>query len=265
MQTVKTLIRLGRCPDWSESSLGAHAISWVLSWCGSFVNQASATVNFHKYHNFPKYSDTQKICYNHSKIRTMWLYHRVTSPNNADGMANRVDPDQTAPLGADWSGSALFAQVYLSENLGSLPYFTGEGSISQMGKPVSLYSRKIIILNTVYCYEWPLLPSIIYLGRLCIASRFIFNLWQLRQGVNSLAQWLEHWIFVQTTGVQTPPGFIPVLRLSCRKMGLNLILQKEEGVCYEWPFIPSIIYLGRLRIASRFIFNLWQLCQGVDS
>ena len=91
------------------------------------------------------------------------------SPNNVDGMANSVDPDQTAPLGvvlfikrrvfscfyldicyeknkmhniecqnhktvhlerqtgwttlgAVWSGSALFAQTYLSENLGSLWY-----------------------------------------------------------------------------------------------------------------------------------------------
>ena len=44
------------------------------------------------------------------------------SPNDADGMANIVDPDQTAPLGAVWSGSALFAQAYLSENLGSLQY-----------------------------------------------------------------------------------------------------------------------------------------------
>ena len=30
----------------------------------------------------------------------MWLYHRVMSPNDADRMANSVDPDQTAPLGA---------------------------------------------------------------------------------------------------------------------------------------------------------------------
>ena len=42
------------------------------------------------------------------------------SPNDADGMANSVDPDHTAPLGAVSSGSALFAQAYLSENLGSL-------------------------------------------------------------------------------------------------------------------------------------------------
>ena len=46
----------------------------------------------------------------------MWLYRRVMSPNDAHGMANSVDPDQTAPLGAVWSGSALFAQAYLSEN-----------------------------------------------------------------------------------------------------------------------------------------------------
>ena len=44
------------------------------------------------------------------------------SPNDADGMANSVDPDQTAPLGAVWSGSTLSAQAYLSENLGSLRY-----------------------------------------------------------------------------------------------------------------------------------------------
>ena len=38
------------------------------------------------------------------------------SPNDADGKANSVDPDR----GAVWSGSALFAQAYLSENLGAL-------------------------------------------------------------------------------------------------------------------------------------------------
>ena len=51
----------------------------------------------------------------------MWLYHRVMSPNDADGMASSEDPDQTAPLEEVWSGSALFAKAYLSENLGSLP------------------------------------------------------------------------------------------------------------------------------------------------
>ena len=44
----------------------------------------------------------------------------VMHPKDAAGIANSVDPDQTAPLGAVWSGSALFAQTCLSENLGSL-------------------------------------------------------------------------------------------------------------------------------------------------
>ena len=35
----------------------------------------------------------------------------MMQPNDADWMANSADPDQTAPLGAVWSGSTLFAQV----------------------------------------------------------------------------------------------------------------------------------------------------------
>ena len=41
---------------------------------------------------------------------------------DAEVIANSVDPDQTAPLGAVWSGSTLFAQTSQSENLGTLRY-----------------------------------------------------------------------------------------------------------------------------------------------
>ena len=81
-------------------------------WSGSTLfAQTCLSENLGKlrYRKFPKYSDTQNICCNHSKIWTMWLYHRVMSPNDADGMAKSVDPDQTALLGTVWSGSALFA------------------------------------------------------------------------------------------------------------------------------------------------------------
>ena len=44
----------------------------------------------------------------------------VFCQKDANGIANSEDPDQTAPPGAVWSGSALFAQTYLSENLWSL-------------------------------------------------------------------------------------------------------------------------------------------------
>ena len=36
-------------------------------------------------------------------------------PKDADGMANSVDPDQTASSEAVWSWSALFAATYLSQ------------------------------------------------------------------------------------------------------------------------------------------------------
>ena len=60
------------------------------------------------------------------------------SPNDADGMANSIDPDQTAPLGAVWSGSALFAQACLSENLESLRYSSlcNFGAFDSMLKPL---------------------------------------------------------------------------------------------------------------------------------
>ena len=45
-------------------------------------------------------------------------------------MANSVDPDQTAPLGAVQSGSKLFAQTCLSENLGPLRYSAIETTYS---------------------------------------------------------------------------------------------------------------------------------------
>ena len=44
------------------------------------------------------------------------------SPKDAEGMADSVDPDQTAPLGAVWSGFTLFAQACLSKNLALLQY-----------------------------------------------------------------------------------------------------------------------------------------------
>ena len=34
---------------------------------------------------------------------------------DTDGLINSADPDQTAPLGAVWSGSTLFAHANLSE------------------------------------------------------------------------------------------------------------------------------------------------------
>ena len=68
------------------------------------------------YRKFPKYSNTRKIAVIILNSWTICLYHRVMSPNDAERIANSVDPDQTASLGIVWTGSALFALEYLSEN-----------------------------------------------------------------------------------------------------------------------------------------------------
>ena len=75
----------------------------------------------YNYRKNPKISDTQNICCNHPKSWTRWHFLTVMHPKDAAGIANSVDPDQTA-LGAVWSGSALFAQTCLTENLGTLRY-----------------------------------------------------------------------------------------------------------------------------------------------
>ena len=44
-------------------------------------------------------------------------HNAVMLPKDTDGVADNVDPDQTAPVGAVSSGSALFAKTYLSQYL----------------------------------------------------------------------------------------------------------------------------------------------------
>ena len=80
------------------------------------------------YRKNPIKSETRKACSNHPKIRTRWLYRRVIMHlKDAGGMANSVDPDQTLSA---WSGSTLFAQICLSENIGLLRYFAGGISLN---------------------------------------------------------------------------------------------------------------------------------------
>ena len=67
-----------------------------------------------KYRKVPKFWDARNLCCNVPKIQTEAKPFRVFCLNGASGIANSEDPDQTAPL------VCLFAQTYLSENLGSL-------------------------------------------------------------------------------------------------------------------------------------------------
>ena len=91
----------------SKGLSGKHEIlvqiplSRKLLWIGGFKARASwkPETQFLFYENYcknPKNSNTQKIYCNHPKISSKWLCHRAMHPQNADGIANSVDPDQTA-------------------------------------------------------------------------------------------------------------------------------------------------------------------------
>ena len=71
------------------------------------------------------------------------------TPNDADRIANSVNPDQSAPLGAVWSGSALFAQAYLSENLISLRYTGNFKPWSQNPEFASVLHANLLIRKSV--------------------------------------------------------------------------------------------------------------------
>ena len=61
----------------------------------------------------PKNSDIWKICGNHPKIWTTRLHHRVMLLKDADGVANSVDSDQTAPLGGTLHSTIQFKVQYV--------------------------------------------------------------------------------------------------------------------------------------------------------
>ena len=67
------------------------------------------------YRKNSKIWDTSNNCHNCPKNRNVGWNIALMHPKYADGMANSVDPDQTASSEAVWSWSALFAETYLSQ------------------------------------------------------------------------------------------------------------------------------------------------------
>ena len=55
---------------------------------------------YRSYRKVSKFLDTRKLCCNLPRIQTKRPKLRVFYQNDANGIANSEDPDQTAPLGA---------------------------------------------------------------------------------------------------------------------------------------------------------------------
>ena len=80
---------------------------------------------YHGRSKYPKNSkiwDTSNNCHNCPKNKKVWCNIAFMHPKDADGMANSVDPDQTASSEAVWSWSALFAETYLSQYIEFVRY-----------------------------------------------------------------------------------------------------------------------------------------------
>ena len=74
------------------------------------------------YRKNSKIWDTSNNDHNCLKNRKVWCNISLMHPKDADGMANSVDPDQTASSEAVWSWSALFAETYLSQYIEFVRY-----------------------------------------------------------------------------------------------------------------------------------------------
>ena len=84
---------------------------------------AQWSMQYHKiYRKNSKIWDTSNNCHNCPKNRKVWCNIAFMHPKDAYGMANSVDPDQTASSEAVWSWSALFAETYLSQYIEFVRY-----------------------------------------------------------------------------------------------------------------------------------------------
>ena len=90
--------------------------------CGHSLESFQQSDSINEYRKNPKISDTRKFAVITLKVEQDGFSLENMQREYAEGITNSVDPDHTAPLGAVWSGSALFAQTCLSENLGTLRY-----------------------------------------------------------------------------------------------------------------------------------------------
>ena len=89
------------------------------------LNQPLSMLQVNIYFVYRKNSkiwDTSNNCHNCPKNRKVWCNIALMHPIDADGMANSVDPDQTASSEAVWSWSALFAETYLSQYIEFVRY-----------------------------------------------------------------------------------------------------------------------------------------------
>ena len=107
------------------------------------------------------------------KIWTMWLYHRVLCPNDADGMAHSVDPDQTQCR--PWSEKfTLCAQTWLKQSVRKVWIFIVCSKIPQNQHQIFFLSNK---LCPVGGSVWPGAEFWVWLWSFKTLAQFLTSWW----------------------------------------------------------------------------------------
>ena len=94
MRTAKTLIRLGGCPGWSESSLGAQPLSWFCHEVAQIMNKKDAKIKC-------KYKWWISFLWRPSKVWTQSVSYKVNVTPFTLGVTYFAC-DQLRSWGARW-------------------------------------------------------------------------------------------------------------------------------------------------------------------
>ena len=121
-----------------------HALENLICW--HYICDYNISTFFY-YRKNSKIWDTSNICYNWPKNRKVWCNIALMHPKDADGMANSVDPDQTASSEAVWSWSALFAETYLSQYIEFVRYLLFQIQKRAYLEPIQCIFLKVNGLN----------------------------------------------------------------------------------------------------------------------
>ena len=123
-------------------------------------------------------------------------------PKDADGMANSVDPDQTASSEAVWSWSALFAETYLSQYIEFVRYSICKGAfkcflvkgIIKISQSKQQYTRSClfpILPRNCWCFLLTALTMEAF--RTGVRIHPHFKEWQNENG-RVAPLWVAHWV-----------------------------------------------------------------------
>ena len=142
----------------------------------------------------------------------------------------------TAPSGAAWSGSTLFAQICLSKNLGSL-YTVIQLSNKDIWAFISILDMSRIVITT-YCIrnkEWA--PGRI----ICAVVEVDMRIWNMSRHMTKPTKWLVHPVKTQISlGYRPVWSVFPVCMKKALVLSYPLSIQRNSDQSGRMPRLIRI-------------------------